>query len=131
MADVEIIARVERRRKWTAKEKAALLAEVAAAGGKVSVVARRHGIAESVLYNWRAAWKAASAALQSLPSTTFIPLGLVDGSPHRQPTALTGPDHGGAGRIEIALPNGARISVDAFVNEKTLARVLRAMKGVA
>jgi hypothetical protein len=28
LADVEIIARVERRRKWTAPEKAALLAEV-------------------------------------------------------------------------------------------------------
>ena len=29
---------------------------------------------------------------------------------------------------EIALPNGARMSVDAFVNEKALSRVLRAMK---
>lgn len=104
---------------------------MAAAGGKISVVARRHGIAESVLYYWHAARKAASVALQSSPSTVFIPPGLVNGSPHRQPTALTGPDHSGAGRIEIALPNGARISVDAFVNEKTFARVLRAMKGVA
>ena len=33
------------------------------------------------------------------------------------------------GLIEIMLPNGARVSVDAFVNEKALARVLRAMKG--
>jgi transposase len=33
-----------------------------------------------------------------------------------------------AGTIEIALPNGARVSVDAFVNEKALSRVLRAMK---
>jgi transposase len=131
LADVEIMARVERRRKWTAKDKAALLAEVAAAGGRVSIVARRHGIAESVLYNWRAAWKAASAVLHSQPSTAFIPLGLVDGSAHRTQTPLTGPSHLEAGKIEIALPNGARISVDAFVNEKTLARVLRAMKGIA
>jgi DNA-binding MarR family transcriptional regulator len=41
LAEVEIIARVERRRKWTAEERAALLAEVEAEGGKVSVVARR------------------------------------------------------------------------------------------
>jgi transposase len=34
-----------------------------------------------------------------------------------------------AGAIEIVLPNGARLSVDAFVNEKALSRVLRAMKG--
>ena len=42
--------------------------------------------------------------------------------------AVRGSD-GGAGGIEIVLPNGARVSVDAFVNEKALSRVLRAMKG--
>jgi hypothetical protein len=33
------------------------------------------------------------------------------------------------GPIEILLPGGARICVDAFVNERALSRVLRAMKG--
>ena len=33
------------------------------------------------------------------------------------------------GRIEAELPNGARVCVDAFVNEKALTRVFRAMKG--
>jgi hypothetical protein len=33
--------RVERRRKWTAQEKAALLAEVEAERGKVTIVSRR------------------------------------------------------------------------------------------
>jgi hypothetical protein len=46
LADVEILARIERRRKWTAQEKAALLAEVDAEGGKVTLVARRHRISE-------------------------------------------------------------------------------------
>jgi hypothetical protein len=46
---------VTRRRKWTPEEKATLLAEVEAKGGRVSVVARRHGISASLLYNWRAA----------------------------------------------------------------------------
>ena len=50
MAEAEIITR---RRKWRAEEKATLLAEVEAEGGRVAVVARRHGIAESLLYNWR------------------------------------------------------------------------------
>jgi hypothetical protein len=39
---VEIIARIERRRKWTVEEEAALLAEVEAEGGRVAVVTRRH-----------------------------------------------------------------------------------------
>jgi transposase-like protein len=41
VSDVEIVARVERRRKWTIEEKAALIAEVEAEGGKVKLVANR------------------------------------------------------------------------------------------
>jgi transposase-like protein len=144
LADVEIIGRVERRRKWTAQEKAALLAEVEAEGGKVTVVARRHRISESVLYNWRAAWKAAASVMLAPVAAPFIPLGVLGGSDHRdtamldqpqptepeQPRPLRASD-AGVGGIEIVLPNGARVSVDAFVNEKALARVLRAMKGAA
>ena len=144
MADVEIIARVERRRKWTAQEKAALLAEVEAEGGKVTVVARRHRISASVLYNWRAAWKAAASVMQPPVAVPFIPLGVFGGSGHRDTAMLAQPEpeppksepprpmgasDSGVGGIEIVLPNGARVSVDAFVNEKALSRVLRAMKG--
>lgn len=140
MADVEIIGRVERRRKWSAEEKAALLAEVEAEGGKVTVVARRYRISESVLYNWRATRKAAMAVVQAPLVPPFIPLGEIGGSDHReigmlaQPPERHAPRSGrvsdrGVGAIEIALPSGARVSVDAFVNEKALWRVLRAMKG--
>ena len=141
MTDVEIVARVERRRKWTAQEKAALLAEVEAEGGKVTLVARRHRIAESVLYNWRAAWKAAAAMMPAPTAPTFIPLGMVGGSDPREPALPAPPEpkpseplrpvqasDGGVGAIEIVLPNGTRLSVDASVDEAALSRVLRAMK---
>jgi transposase len=137
LSDVEIRARVERRRKWTAQEKAALLAEVEAEGGKVRIVARRHRISESVLYNWRAAWKAAATVMQPPVTAPFIPLGVFGGPSHRETAMLAPPqpprpmraNDSSAGGIEIVLPNGARVSVDAFVNEKALSRVLRAMKG--
>ena len=75
MSDVEIVARVERRRKWTIEEKAALIAEVEAEGGKVRLVARRHRVSESLLYNWRSAWKAAAAAaIGSSEAVEFVPL---------------------------------------------------------
>jgi Transposase len=83
LADVEIMARVERRQKWTATEKSALLAEVEAKGGRVAVVARRHRISESVLYNWRAAWRAA-AAMQAPAGMAFIPLGVFGGGQRPQ-----------------------------------------------
>src|SRR3954464_9141456 len=137
MSDVEILARVERRRKWSIVEKAALIAEVEAEGGKVKLVAQRHRISESLLYNWRAAWKAAAAAGSSA-AVAFVPLGVVGEADSAAPALLAPPEppssprrEARAGAIEIALPDGSRVSVDAFVNEKALSRVLRAMRGAA
>jgi transposase len=135
LTEVDILGPSDRRRIWSAEEKAALLAEVDAEGGKVRLVARRHGISESLLYNWRSARKAAAVAMGATETVQFIPIGLIEG-----PSAPVTPEPELAqqpaaaackpGSIEIALPNGVRVSVDAFVSEKALSRVLRAMKGV-
>lgn len=142
MAAVEIMARVERRRKWTAAEKAALLAELEAEGGKVAVVARRHRVSESLLNNWRSAWRAAQAAAHTPEPLSFLPIGVLDrvqdegpAQPYADPEPHPAPStsrssEGRAGMIEIELPTGARLRVDGDVNEKTLRRVLQAMKGV-
>ncbi len=141
MADVDILGRSERRRIWSAQEKAALLAEIDAEGGKVRLVARRHGISESLLYNWRSARKAAAVAAGAADDVKFVPVGVVAGKAPHRPVLLASPEpvstpeppsaEGKGGSIEITLPNGARVSVDAFVNEKALSRVLRAIKGLA
>ena len=136
MTDGEIVSRIERRRKWTVAEKAALLAEVEAAGGKVMVVARRHRISESLLYNWRSAWRAAARVPME-----FMPLGVVAGADEERPSLLSRPVSERSaqprtgltdrvGGIEIELLTGARVRVDAFVNEQALSRVLRALKGL-
>src|ERR1700760_1169365 len=129
VSDVEILARVERRRKWSIEEKAALIAEVEAEGGKVKRVAQRHRISESLLYNWRAAWKAAAAAAGSSAAGEFVPLGGVGEADTAAAALLSPPEPPSpqrhkAGAIDIALPDGSRISVDAFVNEQALSRVL-------
>jgi transposase len=135
LADVDILGPSERRRIWGAQEKAALLAEIDAEGGKVRLVARRHGISESLLYNWRSARKAAAIAAGAADDVEFVPVGVLGGKPRRGPALLAAPEpppaDGNGGSIEITLPNGARVSVDAFVNERALSRVLRAMKGLA
>ncbi|MBN9485569.1 MAG: transposase [Alphaproteobacteria bacterium] len=141
MSDIDILGPSDRRRVWSAQEKAALLAEIDAEGGKVRLVARRHQISESLLYNWRSARKAAAVAMGAPETVEFVPIGLIEGStssyvgtsgpsppePAQPPVASDGQ----AGSIEIALPNGARVSVDTFVCEKALSRVLRALKGMA
>ena len=138
--DGEVV--VERRRQWTPEEKAALLAEVEAEGGRVSVVARRHGISTSLLYNWRSAWKAATAARRTaIQPTEFVQLGVVaDASSQSGPMRLSAgavcPRGAGlalaerVGVIEIDLPDGVRVRVDSGVNEKALRRVLSAVRGL-
>ena len=137
MGDIEIMGRVERRRKWRPEEKAALLAEIEAEGGRVKVVARRHQISESLLYNWRSAWKAAASARAPEP-VEFLRLGVIGPVAENAPLLAAAEQartsrgqEDRPGKIEISLPCGARLSVDALVNEKALAKVLRALKGSA
>ena len=138
--EVEVVGWSDRRRIWSAEEKAALLAEIDAAGGKERLVSRRRQISESLLYNWRSARKAAAVAMGGPENAEFILVGVIEAPATRGPAmlALSTPEpapqppcaEGKAGSIEIALPNGARVSVDAFVDEKALSRVLRAMRGM-
>ena len=71
MARMEIITRTERRRRYSEVEKAALMAETDVPGRTVAEVARRHGMAESLLYNWRACRRARSS-LASEPLQFFF-----------------------------------------------------------
>jgi transposase len=138
--DGEVV--IERRRHWTPEQKAALLAEVEAEGGRVSVVARRHGISNSLLYNWRSAWKAAAAARgTAIQPTEFVQLGVVadaSGQTASMSMSVGAVCRRGAGLalaervgvIEIDLPDGTRVRVDSSVNEKALRRVLSALRGL-
>lgn len=146
---IEIIARTERRRKFSDAEKAAILDEADKDGVSVREVAKRHRIAESLIYNWRSARRQA-AALASEP-LAFIPYAVVPAqaegpsqqapqTPAAQPTStvmhratedLLRPAPGARpGAIDIDLPSGVRLSVDSYVNEKALARVLRTLRAV-
>ena len=53
MDGVEVITSVERRRRWSATEKARLVAAMNEPGAMVSEIARREGVDASLLYRWR------------------------------------------------------------------------------
>ncbi len=117
--DFEIMPRVERRRTWTAEEKASLLAEIEAEGGKVTVIARRYRISKSVLYGWRADFKAAAA--QATQAAGFVPVevfaepppqgaemvALPEPRPKFKPERQGDSSPAGTGGIEITLAGGA------------------------
>ena len=50
---VEVLTGIQRRRRFTVEQKLALLQEAAQPGMTISYVARRHGIASSMLFAWR------------------------------------------------------------------------------
>lgn len=148
MGRMEVITRTERRRTYSEAEKAAVVAEASVPGVTVREVSRRLGIAESLIYNWRSAQRKAEG-IASEP-LEFIPYGVVvdtasepsmalmPATPAPAPAKPSSPPvsaedvirpHPGArpGGIDIDLASGVRLSVDSYVNEKALARVLRAL----
>jgi transposase len=68
---IEVITGVERRRKWSAREKAEIVAESLAEGAVVSEVARRHGLSPQQLFGWRARLR--DAVKGSAPSSDATP----------------------------------------------------------
>jgi transposase len=134
MDRVEVITRVERRRKWSDAEKAAVLAETDTPGTNVAAVARKHGIARSVVYNWRSARRAqAIAAIPGAGPVEFIPIGVIgedQGVTPSEAVPAPTPSVDPGGMIEVELANGARLRVDGQVNERALCRVLRALKSL-
>jgi transposase len=50
---VEVFAGVQRRRRYTAEQKMALVQEAMQPGMTISYVARRHGISASLIFGWR------------------------------------------------------------------------------
>jgi transposase len=141
LAELDILGPSDRRGIWDAQDKAALLAEIDAEGGKVRLVARRREISESLLYNWRSARKAAAVAMGAPENVESLPAGIIEGLPPPNPAMLPSlcpaprqqPMLGKSevGAIEIVVANGTRVTVDAFVDEQASSRVLRATRELA
>ncbi len=119
---IEVITRGERRRRWWAEQKQAIVAESVSAPS-ITAVAQKHGIGTGLLYTWR--HQLLTRRSEGCASFARVEMA---GEPQR----LTGPtvvSPAGSGLIEIALPGGASVRVDAQVDEPALRRVLAALAG--
>lgn len=134
---IEVITGVERRRKWSAQEKAAIVAESLAEGAVVSEVARRHGLNPQQVFGWRARMREAvrGSASSSDATPAFVPA-IVENEP-QPPTAPALPAMvamGAAGAdpapIEIAL-GGVIVRVRGEADPRALTTVLKALRGRA
>lgn len=134
---IEVITGVERRRKWSAREKAAIVAESLAEGAVVSEVARRHGLSPQQLFGWRSRLRDAvkGSASSSDAAPAFVPA-IVEGEPP-SPAAPALPAVVAMGAsgvdpapIEIAL-GGVIVRVRGEADPRALTTVLKALRGCA
>jgi transposase len=142
---IEVITRGERRRAWGVEQKREIVIESLQRDARPADVARRHGINTGLLYTWRRQMLAGQLgeAPGLLPRfarvdtiATMASLELSEsgpGSPGRttkiaEPVSIpVTPTIGGV--IEITLPSGVRVRVDAQVDSRALRRVLVALEG--
>ena len=128
---IEVITGRERRRRWTAEQKREIAAESLQAGISPIMVARRYGISSGLLYTWRQQLLCGGLGAVTDTKPRFVRVDVAAEHPHAAVVApltpVTPSSSGPDGRIEIVLSCGAKVRVDAQVNEDALRRVLTAL----
>jgi transposase len=141
----------ERRRTRSLDERKRIVEEALAPGASVAAVARRHELNANLIFKWirrsREGWRdrrrepateqARAVAAPEAMGPAFVPVKLLELSAAPAPLAEIGAKPAREtrrtarrGAMEISLPNGAKVSLDADVDAKALRRVLSAL-GVA
>jgi len=130
---IELITRGERRRRWSVEQKREIAAESLEAGISPITVARRYGISSGLLYTWRRHLLEGSLGVPRQPQAKFARVEVMavpaDPAPALPPVAPAAAAPSGPmnGMIEIALPGGVSVRVDAQVDSGALRRVLAAL----
>jgi transposase len=122
MDRIEVITSVERRRRWSAAEKARLVAAMEEPGAVVTEIARAGGVDASLLYRWRRQLGAERKA------PTFVPVRVAE----ECEAALTVPACAPAspepsGSIAISFGEQVRVTVEGAPDATTLANVIGAL----
>lgn len=138
-----------RRRSFSLEERQRIVDEALAPGASVAAVARQHGLNANLVFKWlrraREGWldrrraptkdiAASTISTSESVASAFVPVKLLELSAAApaptsppadavaKPVRAARKTRGGA--MEIRLPNGARVSLDADVDAEALRRVL-------
>jgi transposase len=117
---IELVARGERRRRWSVEDKLRVVAETEAPGATVREVARQHGLNANLLYTWRR--MAEGRPARPVAGAQLVPVTLAE------PTPVPAPARAGGSSIEITLRGGVRLKVGERVTPERLAEVLAILR---
>jgi transposase len=143
---VEVLGRVERRRRFSLEQKVSVLAEACAPGAVISEVARRHGLLPSQVFKWR---RLAALGVIGIPGASELPSFVAvevaaDGAPEPEIVASESvgavpsvpaktpppePRERRSGVIEIEIGAGRCVRVVGDVDAEALRRVLDVLDG--
>jgi transposase len=129
---IDIRVGVERRRRWGRADKLRIVRESLAPNAIATAVARRHEISTGLLYTWRK--QALAGLLQG-----FTPVQIVADNGTVEPAELNAQNKSGAaanqveaarwrGLMEVLLPNGIVVRMDASVDDRALRSLLTALE---
>jgi transposase len=126
-AEIDILG-IERRRRWSKDEKSRIVEETLMPGAVVSEVARRHGVAQSLLFTWRRLARKAEPAGRDGSILLPVEIDAMAPPPLSAAARPSRPATSGrrtrSGVIEIELGSGSRVRVDSEVDADALRRVL-------
>lgn len=125
---VEVLDGLGRRRRWSQDDKTRIVEETLVPGAKVTEVARRNGVAASVVFTWRRQARTVGQVgpcFAPVQITAAAETGGENGKlPSEDDRRIRLVAAGRPGLIEIELGNRRRIRVDSQVDPEALARVL-------
>ena len=103
------------RREWSLAERRAIVAETRLAGANISAISRRHGAAQSLIYQWRKTFTAPSTDPMFLAVTVATPV----------PAASLSEK---STMIEIELAFGRKLRVASDIDAAVLKRIVVALE---
>jgi transposase len=142
MQRIEVITRGERRRRWSIEEKREIISASLQPGVRPSEIIQRHGITSGQLYAWRQQLtrRIGGELTPSAPSFARVAVGPEQRKTRPAPEVSGAPVARRSGQealpaasrtkglIEIVLPGGALVRVDAHVDDRALRCVLDALR---
>jgi transposase len=142
---IEVITRGERRRRWSIEEKREIVAESLGPGVRPSEIIHKYGITSGQLYAWRQQLTRRVDGQSARPPASFARVDVATGEleeeraaavteapvapaakPQAQVPTIATPR--AKGLIEIVLPGGTLVRVDAHVDDRALHCVLDALQ---
>jgi transposase len=99
----EVLSGIERRRRWSDDERAQIIGETLVPGAKVSAVARRYGISNSLLFSWRR-----QARMDVEVSPRLVPVMIAASDANEAPPTVMASS---APVIELDFESGARLRI--------------------